>query len=297
MPKPRFAKLVDRYTIRHGDRFRLKDCDPDDTADFKLSKDEARDLLQRGVDQLRGLQEKLYAQDRWSLLLVFQAMDAAGKGGAIEHVMSGVNPAGCEVAPFGKPSDEERDHDFLWRHIVRLPERGRIGIFDRSHYEEVLTVRVHPEILASQKIPRKLVTKKIWKERFRDICAFENYLARQGYVIRKFFIHISRREQLQRLRKRLDEPEKNWKFKLADLEARSHWADYMNAYEDLIRRTATPHAPWVIVPGNKKWFARLLVAATVINALDGLDLHFPKLDGQQLRDLEKGRRLLRSAGG
>lgn len=296
MAKPRFAKLVDRYTIRHGDRFRLKDFDPDDTADLKLSKDEARDALQRGIDELRELQEKLYAQDRWSLLLVFQAMDAAGKGGAIEHVMSGVNPAGCEVATFGKPSDEERDHDFLWRHVIRLPQRGRIGIFDRSHYEEVLTVRVHPEILAGQKIPKRLVTNKIWKERFRDICSFESYLARQGYLIRKFFIHISRKEQLQRLRKRLDEPDKNWKFKLGDLTVRGFWRHYMDAYEDLIRRTATPDAPWVIVPGNKKWFARLLVAATVINALDGLDLHFPKLDGQQLRDLEKGRRLLRQAG-
>jgi PPK2 family polyphosphate:nucleotide phosphotransferase len=296
MQKPRFARLVDRYTIRNGRRFRLKDFSPGDTGDLDLSKDHARDRLEEGVEELRKLQEKLYAQDRWALLLVFQAMDAAGKGGAIEHVMTGVNPQGCEVFSFGRPSEQERDHDFLWRHLIRLPERGRIGIFDRSHYEEVLTVRVHPEILQSQKIPNKLVTKHIWKERFGDIRAFESYLARQGYVIRKFFIHISRNEQLQRFRKRLDEPDKNWKFKLSDLEARSRWRYYMKAYEELIQHTATPEAPWVVVPGNKKWFARLLIAATVIHALDGLDLRFPKLDGAQLRELEKGRRLLASAG-
>jgi PPK2 family polyphosphate:nucleotide phosphotransferase len=296
MQKPRFARLVDRYTIRNGRRFRLKDFSPGDTGDLDLSKDHARDRLEEGVEELRKLQEKLYAQDRWALLLVFQAMDAAGKGGAIEHVMTGVNPQGCEVFSFGRPSEQERDHDFLWRHLIRLPERGRIGIFDRSHYEEVLTVRVHPEILQSQKIQKKLVTKHIWKERFGDIRAFESYLARQGYVIRKFFIHISRNEQLQRFRKRLDEPDKNWKFKLSDLEARSRWRDYMKAYEELIQHTATPEAPWVVVPGNKKWFARLLIAATVIHALDGLDLRFPKLDGAQLRELEKGRRLLASAG-
>jgi PPK2 family polyphosphate:nucleotide phosphotransferase len=295
MKNRRFAELVERYTIRHGRRFRLKDFSPGDTAGLELTKDAARDLLEDGVEVLRGLQEKLYAQDRWALLLVFQAMDAAGKGGAIEHVMTGVNPQGCEVFSFGRPSEQERDHDFLWRHVIRLPERGRIGIFDRSHYEEVLTVRVHPEILQSQKLPRKLVTKNIWKERFGDIRAFESYLARQGYVMRKFFIHISQKEQLQRFRKRLDEPAKNWKFKLSDLEARSRWREYMKAYEELIQQTATPEAPWVVVPGNKKWFARILIAATVIHALDSLDLRFPKLDGAQLRELEKGRRLLESA--
>jgi PPK2 family polyphosphate:nucleotide phosphotransferase len=282
MAKPRFAKLVDRFIIRHGDKFRLKDFDPDDTADLKLTKEAARDVLKDGVNQLRKLQEKLYAQDRWALLLVFQAMDAAGKGGAIEHVMSGVNPQGCEVFSFGRPSEQERDHDFLWRHLIRLPERGRIGIFDRSHYEEVLTVRVHPEILASQKIPSKLVSRHIWKERFKDIRSFESYLARQGYAIRKFFIHISRKEQLQRFTKRLDEPGKNWKFKLDDLKEREMWPQYMDAYEDLIRHTATR-------------FARLVVAATVINALDELDLHFPKLDASQVRDLKKGRKILESA--
>lgn len=292
MAKPRFATLVDRYLIRRDEKFRLKDFDPNDTADFKLTKEAARDLLKDGVDELRKLQEKLYAQDRWSLLIIFQAMDAAGKGGAIEHVMSGINPQGVDVVSFGRPSEQERDHDFLWRHVVRLPERGRIGIFDRSHYEEVLTVRVHPEILASQKIPQKLVTRHIWKERFKDIRAFESYLARQGYVIRKFFIHISRKEQLERLRKRMDEPDKNWKFKLSDLKERSLWADYMTAYEDLIRETSTPDAPWVVVPGNKKWFARIVIAATVINALDELDLHFPKLDGKQLQELREGRKLL-----
>ena len=292
MRKPRFSKLVNRYLVRHGRDFRLKDFDPDDTADIKLSKATARDVLQRGVAELRDLQEKLYAQDRWALLLLFQAMDAAGKGGAIEHVMSGVNPQGCEVFSFGRPSDQERDHDFLWRHLIRLPERGRIGIFDRSHYEEVLTVRVHPEILASQKIPARLVTKKIWKERFSDICSVEDYLARQGYVIRKFFIHISRKEQLGRFRKRLDEPQKNWKFKLGDLQESKRWKDYMAAYEDMIRQTATPSAPWVVVPGNRKWFARIVVAATIINALDELDLHFPKLDEAKRREIEKGKKLL-----
>jgi PPK2 family polyphosphate:nucleotide phosphotransferase len=292
MPKPRFSKLVEPYIIRNGRHFRLKHFDPGDTAGLEPSKTAARDVLKTGVEELRQLQEKLYAQDRWALLLIFQAMDAAGKGGAIEHVMSGVNPQGCEVRSFGAPSEEERDHDFLWRHLIRLPERGRIGIFDRSHYEEVLAVRVHPEILSSQKIPSALVTKRIWKERFEDICAVERYLARQGYVMRKFFIHISQKEQLQRFRKRLEEPEKSWKFKLGDLKARARWKDYMDAYEDLIRHTATPHAPWVVVPGNKKWFARILVAATIINALDELDLSFPKIDAAKRREIDQGRRLL-----
>jgi PPK2 family polyphosphate:nucleotide phosphotransferase len=286
------SKFVDRYIVRNGRKFRLKDVDPGNTHGFKPGKAEARDLLQDGVSRLRGLQEKLYAQDRWSVLLVFQGMDGAGKGGAIEHVMSGVNPQGVEVFSFRAPSENERDHDFLWRHLIRLPERGRIGIFDRSHYEEVLAVRVHPEILAGQKLPRKLVTKRIWKERFEDIRAVERYLARQGCVIRKFFIHISRKEQLQRFRKRLDDPEKNWKFRLGDLKERAKWRDYQDATEDAIRETATPYAPWIVVPGDRKWFARLVVAATIIDALDGLDLHFPRLDGRQRREIEEARKLL-----
>ena len=247
--------------------------------------------------KLRKLQEKLYAQNNWGVLLIFQALDAAGKGGAVEHVMSGVDPAGVEVYALKAPSPEERDHDFMWRSFKRLPERGRIGIFDRSYYEEVLIVRVHPEILEGSQIPRRLVTKQVWKQRFEDICAFERYFARQGYVILKFFLHISQKEQLKRLRKRLDEPEKNWKFNLGDLKERARWNDYMEAYEDLIRHTATPEAPWVVVPGNKKWFARIVVAAAIIDALEKLDLQFPKLDGTKRRELEEGRQQLEKAIG
>jgi PPK2 family polyphosphate:nucleotide phosphotransferase len=292
MARTPLENLVARYLVNHGRKFRLKDFDPDDSAGYDPEKKLAAELLQIGVARLRELQEKLYAQNTWGVLLIFQAMDAAGKGGAIEHVMTGVNPEGCQVFSFKAPSVEERDHDFMWRHATRLPERGRIGIFDRSYYEEVLIVRVHPEILKGQKIPAELVSRRIWRERFEDIKAFERYLARQGYVIRKFFIHIDQREQLQRFRKRLDEPEKQWKFNLADLEERARWPDYMDAYEDLIRHTATPHAPWVVVPGNKKWFARLVVAATLVKALEDLELEFPRLDGAKRRELEEGRRLL-----
>jgi PPK2 family polyphosphate:nucleotide phosphotransferase len=292
MARTPLENLVARYLVNHGRKFRLKDFDPDDSAGYDPEKKLAAELLQIGVARLRELQEKLYAQNTWGVLLIFQAMDAAGKGGAIEHVMTGVNPEGCQVFSFKAPSVEERDHDFMWRHATRLPERGRIGIFDRSYYEEVLIVRVHPEILKGQKIPAELVSRRIWRERFEDIKAFERYLARQGYVIRKFFIHIDQREQLQRFRKRLDEPEKQWKFNLADLEERARWPDYMDAYEDLIRHTATRHAPWVVVPGNKKWFARLVVAATLVKALEDLELEFPRLDGAKRRELEEGRRVL-----
>ena len=292
MAKNRIRKLIEPYVVTKGKRFRLKDFDPDDTAGLDIEKKLASDLLQEGVGRLCDLQEKLYAQNTWGVLLIFQAMDAAGKGGAIEHVMTGVNPEGCQVFSFKSPSVEERDHDFLWRNLLRLPERGRIGIFDRSYYEEVLIARVQPEILAGQKIPPELVTKRIWDERFEDIRSFERYLTRQGYIIRKFFIHISRKEQLGRFRKRLDEPEKNWKFNLGDLKARARWKDYMQAYEDAIRNTATPYAPWVVVPGNKKWFARIIVAAAIIDALERLDLAYPKLDGRQRKELEQGRRLL-----
>ena len=295
MAKTRIEKLIEPFVIRKGRKFRLKDIDPGDTGGLDPDKSLANELLQEGVGRLRDLQEKLYAQNVWGVLLIFQALDAAGKGGAVEHVMSGVNPAGVQVFSFKAPSAEERDHDFMWRNFTRLPERGRIGIFDRSYYEEVLIVRVHPEILESQKIPPPLVSKRIWTERFEDICSFERYFSRQGYVIRKFFLHISQKEQLQRFRKRLDEPEKNWKFNLGDLEARERWDDYMDAYEDLIRHTATPYAPWVVVPANKKWFARLVVAATVIDALEELNLQFPKLDGRQLRELDQGRKLLEKA--
>jgi len=297
MAKKRIHELIKPYVITNGSKFRLKDCDPGDTGGFKPEKEVAEAALAQGVSMLRKLQEKLYAQNNWGVLLIFQALDAAGKGGAVEHVMSGVDPAGVEVYALKAPSPEDRDHDFMWRSFKRLPERGRIGIFDRSYYEEVLIVRVHPEILQGSQIPKTLVTKRVWKERFEDIRAFERYFARQGYVVRKFFLHISQKEQLKRLRKRLDEPEKNWKFNLGDLKERARWNDYMAAYEDLIRNTATPEAPWVVVPGNKKWFARIVVAATIIDALEKLDLQFPTLDGNKRRELEEGRRQLEQAIG
>jgi PPK2 family polyphosphate:nucleotide phosphotransferase len=292
MARSPLEELVGRYLVEKGKKFRLKDVNPDDSAGYHPKKKLAAELLQNGVARLRDLQEKLYAQNTWGVLLIFQAMDAAGKGGAIEHVMTGINPEGCQVFSFKAPSAEERDHDFMWRNFSRLPERGRIGIFDRSYYEEVLIVRVHPEILHAQKIPRTLVSRHVWRERFEDIRGFEQYLARQGYVIRKFFLHIDQHEQLARFRKRLDEPAKHWKFNLADLKERDRWSDYMDAYEDMIRQTATPHAPWVVVPGNKKWFARIVIAATLIQALEDLHLEFPKLDAGKQRELQEGRRIL-----
>jgi PPK2 family polyphosphate:nucleotide phosphotransferase len=249
-------------------------------------------LLEEGVARLCALQEKLYAQDRWGVLLIFQAMDAAGKDGAIKHVMSGVNPQGCQIHSFKQPSSEELDHDFLWRCFVKLPERGRIGIFNRSYYEDTLVVRVHPELLERSQIPESRLTKGLFKERFEDITAFERYLSRSGYVIRKFFLHISAKEQLQRFRSRLDEPEKQWKFSLGDLREHDHWDDYMKAYEDAIRHTATPDAPWVVVPSNKKWFARLVVAAAIVDALEELDLQFPPVTATKRRQLEEGRVIL-----
>ena len=297
MAKSQASRLIQPYLVDRGKRFRLNDVDPGDTGTIGASKAQAKELLQEGVDRLRALQEKLYAQDQWGVLLIFQALDAAGKDGAIEHVMSGVNPQGCQVFSFKQPSSEEIDHDFLWRAQRRLPERGRIGIFNRSYYEEALVVRVHPEILQKQKLPQSLVTKRIWDERFEDINAFERYLARNGYVIRKFFLHMSRKEQLQRFQKRLDEPEKNWKFSLGDVKESEHWSDYQKAYEDAIRHTATPHAPWVVVPADKKWFARLVVAATIVDALQELDLAFPTVDRARRRELEAGRALLKKALG
>ena len=295
MAKSRMSKLIDRYIVRDGKNFRLKDIDPGDTGGFKTGKSAAEGILKEGVERLCDLQEKLYAQDRWGVLLVFQAMDAAGKDGAIKHVMSGINPQGCQVYSFKQPSSQDLDHDFLWRNLVCLPERGRIGIFNRSYYEEVLVVRVHPELLSKQQIPSELVTKHIWKERYEDINALERYLGRNGYVIRKFFLHLSKKEQAKRFEKRLDEPEKQWKFSLGDLHERERWKDYMDAYEDTIRHTSTPHAPWVIVPANKKWFARWVVAATVIDALDELNLAYPKVTPAKRVELQKGRRLLQSA--
>jgi len=286
--------LAERYRITDGKKFHLKKCDPADTGKFK-SKAQAQEMLADGVDRLAGLQEKLYAQDNWSLLLIFQAMDAAGKDSTIKHVMSGVNPQGCEVTSFKAPTSDELDHGYLWRCHKQMPERGRIGIFNRSYYEEVLVVRVHPEILAKQKLPARLVTKNIWRERFEDIAALERYACRNGTVIRKFFLNVSPQEQKKRFLARLDEPEKNWKFAAADLAEREHWTDYMNAYEETIRHTATDHAPWFVVPADHKWFTRLVVASVVVDTLKSLNLEFPKVDAVHRKELAAARaRLLRA---
>ena len=288
----RLRKFVKPYRVDDGKKFRLKDHDASDSSG--LDKDKAEKALAKGVERLAGLQEKLYAQDKWAVLLIFQAMDAAGKDGAIKHVMSGINPQGCQVYSFKAPTSEELDHDFLWRTAKSLPERGRIGIFNRSYYEEVLVVRVHPEILEKQKMPRKLITKRVWKERFEDIAAHERYLARNGVVIRKFFLNVSKAEQKRRFLERLDKQEKNWKFSSADAKERGHWKEYMAAYEDLIRETATPHAPWIVVPADKKWFARLVVAAAVAEAMEELDLEFPKVTEAQKKELGAARKVLES---
>ena len=279
------------FRIDDGRKFRLKDVDPGDTGGLR-SKDEAREGLRRGVERLAELQEKLYAQDSWGVLLIFQAMDAAGKDGAIEHVMSGVNPQGTQVYSFKAPSAEELDHDYMWRCFKCLPERGRIGIFNRSYYEEVLVVRVHPQFLVGQKLPDSRLTKGIWKERFEDITHFERYLDHNGIVVRKFFLHVSSKEQKKRFLSRLDEPEKNWKFSVQDAREREHWDAYMEAYEDMIRSTATPHAPWYVVPADNKWFTRLAVAEAVIDTLEGLDLHFPKVDKAKRKELLAARAIL-----
>lgn len=296
---PKLSKMADKLTrpflVNNGDRFRLAEIDPGETLGLKHEddiKDRAGELLKEGIDELRKKQEMLYAHDRWALLLIFQAMDAAGKDGAIKHVMSGVNPQGCQVFSFKAPSGEELDHDFLWRCSRCLPERGRIGIFNRSYYEEVLVVRVHQELLASQKLPPELVTKNIWQERYEDINAFERYLSRNGVAIRKFFLHVSREEQKKRFLARLDTPEKNWKFSVADVRERAHWDDYMNAYEEMIRHTATDHAPWYVVPADSKWFTRLVVAAAVDEALDSLKLAFPPVNGGKRQELEDARAML-----
>jgi PPK2 family polyphosphate:nucleotide phosphotransferase len=288
-------KLDDAYCVSSGKGFRLKDCDPGDTGRLgDEDKPRAKEALQMGIEHLAALQQMLYAQDRWAVLLIFQAMDAAGKDSAIKHVMSGVNPQGCQVASFKAPSSEDLDHDFLWRCMKHLPERGRIGIFNRSYYEEVLVVRVHPELLERQKLPEELVTKRIWSERYEDIRNFERYLSRNGVLIRKFFLHLGRGEQKRRFLERLDEPEKNWKFAAADVRERGRWKDYMEAYEEMIRETATEHAPWYVVPANNKWFTRVVVAAAIIEALASLDLHYPKVSKSRLKDFAVARKLLTS---
>ena len=287
------AELPSRYRIDRPRKFRLRDIDPADTAGLgKARKEQAAAMLQRGVTRLADMQEKLYAQDRWALLLIFQAMDAAGKDGTIKHVMSGVNPQGCEVFSFKAPSAEDLDHDFLWRTNRSLPERGRIGIFNRSYYEEVLVVRVHPEFLSKQRIPPALVTRKIWKQRFEDINALERHLARNGVVVLKFFLNVSKAEQKRRFLERLENPEKNWKFSANDIKERAFWNDYMEAYEDMIRNTSTPEAPWYVVPADNKWFTRIVVAAAVIEALDALDLRYPKVSKEKRKELAAAKRTL-----
>jgi PPK2 family polyphosphate:nucleotide phosphotransferase len=291
------ADLLDRYRVTSGKEFRLGDRAPGDTAglghDFK---DEAKELLERGVAELAEMQDKLYAQDRWALLLIFQAMDAAGKDGTIKHVLSGVNPQGCQVYSFKAPSAQELDHDFLWRTTICLPERGRIGIFNRSYYEEVLIVRVHRELLGPQRLPPDVVTDRLWSERYEDINAFERHLARNGTVIRKFFLHVSKEEQRERFLKRLEEPEKNWKFSPTDVAERHHWEAYQEAYEAAIRATATKEAPWYVVPADVKWFTRLVVAEVVVETLRGLRLDYPKVSPQKREALDAARRLLDQEG-
>jgi PPK2 family polyphosphate:nucleotide phosphotransferase len=283
------SDLLEPFRVTDGAKFRLDRIDPDESLGLESEfKDEAQDLLAHGIRRMTELQERLYAQDRWAVLLVFQALDAAGKDSTIKHVMSGVNPQGVEVSAFKQPTAEELDHDFLWRCWRRLPERGRIGIFNRSYYEEVLVVRVHREILAAQKLPPEVVTK--------HICGMERHLARNGTVIRKFFLHVSKKEQRKRFLERLDDPEKHWKFSLGDVHERERWKAYRHAYEDTIRETATKHAPWFVVPADKKWFTRIVVAAAVVDALEELDLRFPKLDARKRAELRSARRLLGRRG-
>jgi PPK2 family polyphosphate:nucleotide phosphotransferase len=287
------SKLAAPYCVRDGGKFRLKDVDPGDTGGLEdESRELAQALLRDGVAQLARLQEKLYAEGRWSLLLIFQAMDAAGKDSAIKHVMSGVNPQGCQVVSFKAPSQEELSHDYLWRCARALPERGRIGIFNRSYYEEVLAVRVHPDLLEAQRLPAALAKARIWERRYQDIRAFERHLAREGTVIRKFFLHVSKKAQKKRFLERLEDPDKHWKFSANDLRQRAAWAEYMRAYEDMVRGTGSEDAPWYVVPADRKWYTRLVVAAAIVDALEGLDLAFPEPDPGKKRELERARREL-----
>jgi PPK2 family polyphosphate:nucleotide phosphotransferase len=284
-------KLAKAYRVESGKHFRLKHFDPADTAHWHSKEHAEEDLLQ-GVARTAELQNMLYAQDKWAVLLIFQAMDAAGKDGAISHVMSGVNPQGCQVYSFKAPTETDLQHDFLWRTTCSLPERGHIGIFNRSYYEEVLIVRVHPEILKSQKTPPSLVGKKIWDERFEDICGFERHMARSGTVIRKFFLNLSKKEQKRRFLARLDHPEKNWKFSASDIHEREYWDDYQDAYEDMIRNTANEEAPWYVVPADNKWFSRLVISTVVVDTLEGLKLSYPKVDATKRKELEAAKKLL-----
>jgi PPK2 family polyphosphate:nucleotide phosphotransferase len=288
----RIQKYIDPFRITKGKRFRLKDFDPGETCGLNLAKAEAAELLQRGTEWLAEEQEMLYAQDRWSLLLVFQAMDAAGKDGTIKHVMSGVNPQGVQVFSFKQPSPEDLDHDFMWRYAKSLPERGRIGIFNRSYYEEVLVVRVHQEILKRQRLPDSLVGKRIWDERLADIAHFEDYLTRQGTIILKFFLNVSRDEQKKRFMQRLDRPDKHWKFSAADVRERQYWNDYTHAFDEAIRATASKEAPWFVVPADNKWFTRLVVAAAIVETVERLDLTYPKVDAKKKKEIVAARATL-----
>jgi PPK2 family polyphosphate:nucleotide phosphotransferase len=282
---------ADAFRVTDGSTFRLKDCDPGDTGPFQ-NKKEGRERLEAGCLRLRELQNMLYAHDRYALLLILQAMDGAGKDSVIKHVMSGVNPQGCQVFSFKSPSDEELDHDFLWRTNVRLPERGRIGVFNRSYYEEVLIVRVHPHILKKQKLPQAALTDEIWKDRFRSINELERHLTRNGTVVRKFFLNVSKEEQRRRFLARLDAPEKSWKFSLADVEERKHWDRYLAAYEDMIQHTSSEAAPWYVVPADHKWFTRLVVADALVDTLESMDISYPKVDEHKREDLAKARAAL-----
>ncbi|HSY93671.1 MAG TPA: polyphosphate kinase 2 family protein [Candidatus Binatus sp.] len=284
-------KLARKYRVESGKHFRLKDFDPAESGHWR-SKESAAEALQQGIVRTAELQDKLYASDSWSLLLIFQAMDAAGKDGIIKHVMSGINPQGCQVYSFKVPTETELQHDFLWRTTCSLPERGHIGIFNRSYYEEVLVVRVHPEILQSQKTPASLVGKRVWEERFEDIRCFERHMARSGTVIRKFFLNVSKKEQKNRFLARLDQPEKNWKFSAADIRERACWDDYQTAYEEMIANTASEEAPWYVVPADNKWFTRMVVSTVLVDTLESLDLAYPKVDEEKKKALEAAKKIL-----
>jgi PPK2 family polyphosphate:nucleotide phosphotransferase len=289
----RVREVTAPFCVTNGDKFRLKDIHPGDTLGYKSEdKPRAKDALATGVQFLAELQDKLYAQDKWAVLLIFQAMDAAGKDGAIKHVMSGVNPQGCQVTSFKSPSAEELDHDYLWRCMKALPNRGHIGIFNRSYYEETLAVRVHPEYLANERLPAELVGKSLWQDRFRDICSFERYLSNNGVVICKFFLHVSRKEQKRRFLERLETPEKNWKFSAADMTERGYWNDYMEAYEDMVRHTASKEAPWYVVPADNKWFTRIVVAAAVIQTIMELNVAYPEVGKSKLKELAAAKQAL-----
>ncbi len=285
------GKLAKPYRVDHGKKFRLKDFDSGDTGDQK-SEDHAKELLERGIASLTELQDKLYAQDRWGVLIIFQGMDAAGKDGLVKHVMSGLNPEGCQVYSFKTPSEEELNHDYMWRSMQRIPERGKIGIFNRSYYEEVLIVRVHKQIFANERIPASLVGKDLWKDRFQDMNALERYLGRNGIVVRKFFLNLSKKEQKQRFLDRLDQPDKNWKISSSDFAERDYWDDYMKAYEEMVVNTATRHAPWYVVPADNKWYTRVVVAAALVETLEDLNLNYPKVNAAKRKELKAAKAIL-----